>query len=142
MNIALPQSRLLWNRASDEIYNLRTLFKMDSLVLPTEEPEILPWSRPGIRPFVLPALSQCSWPARKPLIFSLLKSLVQLVFVFDDCSVLFFYLKFLLFHSSAALPQNPRLSTRTRCPVLILCKDRKYSLHALLVQIRTASEHF
>lgn len=125
LNIALPWSRLPWNQASDEIYNLRALLKTDGLVLPTEGPEMLPWSWPGIRSFMLPVFSQSSWAACKPLIFSPLKSPGQLVFVFYDCSVLFFYLKLLLFRTAAALRKNPCLSKRTRRPVLSLWKDRK-----------------
>lgn len=36
---------LLWIQASDGIYNLRSLLKMESSVLPTEEPDILPWHK-------------------------------------------------------------------------------------------------
>lgn len=125
LNIELPWSRHLWNQASDEIYNLRPHPKTDSLVSAAEKSVILLWSWPGIRPFVLPTLSQCSWAAAQPLIFSFVKTPGQLVFVFCDCSALFFYLKFLPFHSTAALPKNPCLSTRTRYSVVSLEGQKK-----------------
>lgn len=135
LNIALLQLRLLWNWASDEIYYFRLLLNTNSLVLPTEKPVILAWHNALCATCALTVLLGCSqtfnifsskitWPLGVCLLGSL--SLVLL--------------KFLLFYSSAALPKNPCLSTRTRCPLLSLWKRRKkawslrmseYSLHAV-----------
>lgn len=122
LNIVLPRSRLLWNQPSDEICNFRPLVKMDSLCSPTEEPPLVPdWHKALCATCALTV----TWAAHKPLIFSFPKSPGQLVFVFYNCSVLFFYLKFLVFHFTVTLPQNLCLTTRTRWPVLSLWKDRK-----------------
>lgn len=136
--------RRLWNQASDGIYNLRPLLKTESSVLPTEEPDILPWHKALCAICAPTVLLGCSKT------FNILSSKITWpgsVCLPQSLSLVLLFKAFALSLLSDT-PPNPFLSTRTdalfclrgRTERFMMPEDEPIFLICLLVQIRTSSE--
>lgn len=137
--------RLHWIQASDGIYNLRPLLKTESSVLPTEEPDILPWHKALCATCAPTVLLGCSktfnilsskitWPGS-----ACLPQLLSLVLLFTACALSLL----------RDTPPDPLLSTRTdalfclrgRTERFTMPEDEPVFLICSLVQTGTSSEH-